>query len=84
MLNPDEVRSGLEATGETMVKRQLGDGTLSPPIAEIAVRWLAAKQDERVSEQHAMLQRVLYFAYVAAFSGMIAAVFSMMGYFRRH
>jgi hypothetical protein len=84
MLNPDEVRSGLEATGETLVKQQLGDGTLSPPIAEIAVRWLAAKQDERLAEQRALLQRLVYLATVAAVGATIAAFFAVMGFIRQH
>ncbi len=84
MLNPDEVRSGFEATGETMVKQQLGDGTLGQPIAEIAVRWLAAKQDQRVAEQRALLQRLVYLATVGAVGATIAAFFAVMGFMQRH
>jgi hypothetical protein len=84
MLNPDEVRQGPESSGETLVKKQLGDGVLSAPVAEIAVRWLAAKQDERIEEQRVVLKRLLYLAWVAACGAIAGAVFSIANFNRLH
>jgi hypothetical protein len=84
MLNPDEVRKAFESTGEAQIRMQLGDGVLSPAVAEVALRWLAAKQAQRAEAQEAVMQRLVYLVGVAACSATVAAVFSILSFIRRH
>ncbi len=81
---PEEIRKAFESTGEAQVRAQLDDGIISPTVAEVAGRWLAAKQKQRADEQRVLLQRLFYLVGVAASSATVAAIFNILTLFRRH